>query len=84
MPEPRKPLNYCRACDQDFNGLTLFDKHRVGKHEYTALEGMAMTPPRRDGRRCLTETEMKLKGWEPNKYGRWVNATSDHPFAGVR
>ena len=83
MPE-QNPLNFCRSCGQDFNGLTLFDAHRVGKHAYTLAEGAAMTPPRFDGRRCLTALEMAAKGWNLNQRGRWVNANEKMPVERLR
>lgn len=67
------PLNYCRPCGNDFGSVTLFDAHRVGKHEYTHAEGLQRTPPRSDGRRCLTVDEMHEKGWERNARERWID-----------
>ena len=51
--------------------MSAFDAHRVGKHEYTFREGMAMTPSREDGRRCLDEEEMLARGFVSNARGRW-------------
>lgn len=53
------PLNQCVVCGSDFTSIEYFDRHRVGKHEYTFAEGMRMTPSREDGRRCLDEEEMR-------------------------
>jgi hypothetical protein len=64
-------MNLCRACDQDFSSVLLFDRHRVGKHEYTYHEGLKFEPPVEDGRRCLTVAEMTDKGWERDRRGRW-------------
>jgi len=69
-------MNLCRSCGHDFASVKAFDAHRVGKHEYTAAEGLALSPPRHDGRRCLTRSEMTTKGWETDPRGRWV-----HPHA---
>lgn len=52
------PLNQCSVCGLDFTGVEYFDQHRVGKHEYTFVEGLRMDPPREDGRRCLDEGEL--------------------------
>jgi hypothetical protein len=51
--------------------VALFDAHRVGVHAYVLTEGLRMDPPREDGRRCLDETEVAERGWEPNDRGRW-------------
>lgn len=64
-------MNECGAYGQDFNSVRLFDRHRVGKHAYTFKEGMAMVPPREDGRRCLDPVEMRADGWALNERGRW-------------
>jgi len=80
----QNPLNFCRPCGQDFNGLTLFDAHRVGKHEYTYIEGLQMKPRRIDGRRCLSVDEMLEKGWVQNQRWRWVDTTRKSPFSGLR
>jgi hypothetical protein len=58
-PDGYGPLAYCRACGCDFSGDTLFDLHRVGKHEYD------WSPEREDGRRCLDREEMLERGWRP-------------------
>lgn len=83
MPE-HNPLNFCRPCGQDFNGLTLFDAHRVGKHDFTYKEGLRMNPPRENGRRCLTVEEMTAKGWTLNQRGRWVDASREMPLEHLR
>jgi hypothetical protein len=58
-------VNLCRACGHDFSSVTLFDAHRVGKHEYL------FDSERLDGRRCLDASEMESKGWAQNGRGRW-------------
>lgn len=68
-----KPLNYCRGCSQDFGSVELFDRHRVGKHDYTYIEGLQMKPRRIDGRRCLSVEEMVEKGWTLGMRGRWMD-----------
>jgi len=87
-PKPeKKPHNLCRSCGQDFNSVDLFERHRVGVHEYTHTEGLRDEPPpgwqhnhpgetwtpREDGRRCLSVDEMTAKGWEPNERGYWID-----------
>jgi hypothetical protein len=66
-------LNQCSDCGEDFSSVKLFDRHRVGVHEYTYAEGFRMDPPREDGRRCLEADEMVSKGWKRNERGRWVD-----------
>lgn len=81
-PDPANPIAYCRSCEWDFAGQSYFDLHRVGVHAYTYSEGLKMEgqrtksgaplePPAEDGRRCLTEVEMRKKGWEVDDRGRW-------------
>lgn len=66
-------INICDACQQDFGSVNAFDAHRVGKHAYTWREGLAMTPPREDGRRCLDVNELEADPrWTRNAYGRWT------------
>lgn len=64
-------LNECGACGHDFCSLELFDRHRVGAHTYTYLEGLKLDPPRKSGRRCLTREEMGKRGWILDPRGRW-------------
>lgn len=66
-------MNLCRACGEDFAGISYFDKHRVGVHAYTFAEGMRHDPPVEDGRRCLAASELREKGWEKNAKGRWFD-----------
>jgi hypothetical protein len=60
-------VNLCRACNQDFSSVRVFDRHRAGSHE---LEWSLDRP---DGRRCLSEGEMADLGWERNPKGRWFD-----------
>lgn len=64
-------MNLCRTCGLDFAGIKDFDSHRVGVHAYTYWEGLKMDPPREDGRRCLSSSEMSAQGWALNRHGRW-------------
>jgi Putative sensor/Histidine kinase len=64
-------VNLCRACSEDFVSVTVFDRHRVGKHAYRFVEGMRMDPAREDGRRCLDVEEMTALGWREDRHGRW-------------
>lgn len=66
-------MNLCRACGEDFSSVEGFDAHRVGTHEYTHPEGLRMDPPREDGRRCLSVSELEALGWERNRSGRWFD-----------
>ena len=61
--------NGCGACGLDFGSLGAFDAHRVGKHAYTSTEGLAMDPPREDGRRCLHVWELEAQGFALNARG---------------
>jgi hypothetical protein len=61
------PLNLCRACGNDFTSLELFDRHRVGVHNYD------FSPERPDGRRCRSAGEMNAKGWTVDAGGRWLD-----------
>ena len=47
-------MNLCRTCGHDFASVRAFDAHRIGRHAYTQAEGLALDPPRKDGRRCLS------------------------------
>jgi hypothetical protein len=64
-------MNRCATCGLDFSSVRAFDTHHVGKHQYTHEEGVAMKPPRDDGRRCLTEDELRAAGFSHNARGRW-------------
>jgi hypothetical protein len=64
-------MNLCRGCGQDFGSVKAFDAHRVGVHAYTYTEGLAMDPPREDGRRCLSVEEMEAAQFVRNSRGRW-------------
>ena len=76
-------MNVCGACGLDFGSVKAFDAHRVGVHEYTFEQGMAMIPPRHNGRRCLTEDEIATSEqprFARNAYGRW--SLSEHRARG--
>ena len=47
----------CRGCNEYFNSVYAFDKHRVG------VGGE---------RRCMTQGDMNLKGFEKNQAGFWT------------
>ena len=57
------PLNQRGACGEDFTSLTLFDRHRVGKHELDY-------PEHEDGWRCLTLEQMQERGRQRDRKGR--------------
>ena len=69
-------MNLCGACGVDFASVAAFDRHRVGRHAYSFLEGMHLEPPQEDGRRCLDEGEMRQAGMEVDARGRW-HVTAD-------
>ena len=60
-------MTICPTCGEDFNGIRLFDAHRVGRHAYL------YDAEHPDGRRCLTLEEMLAKGWQRNRFGRWTD-----------
>src|SRR5262245_45824910 len=60
-------MNLCCACGQDFASVTLFDAHRVGKHQY------AWSPEQPDGRRCFGVDELEARGWTLDERGRWCD-----------
>jgi hypothetical protein len=64
-------VNLCRSCGCDFASVRAFDAHRAGVHGFTLVEGLAMQPPREDGRRCLDSDEMRGRGLVPDPRGRW-------------
>ena len=64
-PDGYPVLSYCTSCGCDFSGDSMFDRHRVGTHDYTYSEGLRFDPPVEDGRRCLRRDEMIEKGWRP-------------------
>lgn len=72
-------MNICGACGLDFGSVAAFDEHRVGEHDYTFTEGVAMDPPREDGRRCLAATELEEGGWHRDRWGRWKLPTELEP-----
>jgi hypothetical protein len=57
--------NLCRSCGHDFSSVTLFDAHRVGKHDYL------FDSEHLDGRRCLDASEMTAEGWVQTVKGQW-------------
>lgn len=50
----------CAACDQYFNRVSTFDKHRKGDYS---------------SRRCLSPDEMQALGWRCNDAGFWITAS---------
>jgi len=66
-------VNVCGACSLDFSSVQAFDAHRVGRHAYTFKEGLAMEPPREDGRRCLGPGDPEFdSGYAQDAKGRWT------------
>lgn len=68
----------CAVCKQQFGSTAAFDQHRVGSHDYTSTEGLNMSPPREDGRRCLSTREIEHRRlrdgalmFGKNSYGQW-------------
>ena len=68
------PRCQCGACGEDFSGIVLFDAHRVGDHEHDASPGLPL------GRRCLSEEEMKAKGWVETPRGHWADPKAKERF----
>jgi hypothetical protein len=71
---PARPANWCATCGLDFASVRGFDRHRVGVHAFTLSEGLALDPPREDGRRCLDVVELAGLGFELDGRGRWRDA----------
>jgi hypothetical protein len=71
-----KILNFCASCETDFASVGAFDRHRIGVHAYTFQEGQRLDPPREDGRRCMSASEMQAAGMEVDPRGRWRIALS--------
>jgi hypothetical protein len=69
--QPLSVVNLCRACGEDFAGLSAFDRHRVGTHGYR------WSPDREDGRRCLIGDELLEAGMELDSKGRWRIVLTD-------
>ena len=67
-------MNLCRSCGEDFASVAAFDRHRVGWHAYTLVEGLRLDTPREDGRRCLDPAEMRAAGMELDRRARWCIA----------
>jgi len=61
----------CGVCGLYFAGTSAFDAHRVGVHAFTWREGLALDPPRMDGRRCLELDELATAGLALAARGRW-------------
>lgn len=53
-------MNKCIACGLDFKSVGGFNLHMVFKEKENHCT-----------RRCLTEQELRDKGFEPDDYGRW-------------
>jgi len=59
-----------------------FDAHRIGKHAYSLRKGLAMEPPREDGRRCLDADELRERGFTLDSRRRWRRpASGPRPWA---
>jgi len=58
---------HCATCHLTFTSVGPFDAHRVGEM---------------NDRRCLTPGELRKKGYEPNKYGRWRKPAPEGTFQG--
>ncbi len=58
--------NECPSCDELFNSITAFDRHRTGNFGIN--------------RRCLTVDEMLAKGMAKNYAGFWVTKLMDEEY----
>jgi hypothetical protein len=54
----RGDKNQCQGCNQYFNSIKAFDKHRTGKHGVD--------------RRCMTSLEMTEAGMSVNSSSFWI------------
>lgn len=61
-------MNYCTGCDQNFNGITAFEKHRTGDYGEAVYEARATGKTLRVvghtpvTRHCMTTDEMEAIG----------------------
>jgi hypothetical protein len=61
-------MNYCTGCDQNFNGIGAFEKHRTGDYGDAIYEACATGKTQKVightpvTRRCMTTEEMEAKG----------------------
>jgi hypothetical protein len=62
-------MTVCSSCGKRFGGVVAFDAHRVGRQAYD------YSPQHPDGRRCLTEKEMRETKFKLNKRGAWTTST---------
>jgi len=51
----------CSACGEAFNSTSVFDRHRVGGWQGRGAD-----------RRCLSQSEMRARGWDRNAHGFWI------------
>ena len=51
-------MNLCAVCKRDFASVRAFDRHRIGSYQ--------------GGRRCLSEDELRVRGFVQNAYARWT------------
>ena len=68
-PKPTGDRCLCRTCGQYFNSTGMFDRHRLGRHDLFAPHF---------GRRCLTVTEMRERGYVVGAKGFWIRCASWH------
>ena len=68
MSSLRAGDNLCSVCGLNFGNAQAFDLHRLGSHEYLASD------ERPGGRRCLTPTELRARGYWVGKRGRWTRS----------
>lgn len=67
-------MKTCSDCGLGFSSVRAFERHRVGKLQYTHSEGLAMSPPRDDGRRCRPKDDLGAAGFVQNARGEWAVA----------
>jgi hypothetical protein len=58
--------NLCTDCGYDFANEEVFKAHRIGSRQHDHSDEWP------EGGRCLTLEEMGLRGWRPDKRGRWM------------
>jgi hypothetical protein len=66
-------VNYCTSSDQDFSSVAALDRHRIGKHEYSHVEGLRSSLLARTPGACMSVDAMNAVGHGAQPRGRWYD-----------